>query len=82
MARPTTASPTLRNAPAADAAASSGPSAGAAAARGASNSSCSFFAAGIRGSAPLTARLTSMPGMSSRLISFVPSKMRFTRESR
>ena len=82
MARPMTASPTLRNMPAAAAAASRDVSGGAAADGGARISSRSRVAAGISARSPLTARLTSMPGMSSRLISLVPSKMRFTRESR
>ena len=54
----------------------------AAIAGGASSSSCSFFAAAMSGSWPLSARRISMPGISRRLISLVPSKMRFTRASR
>ena len=62
--------------------ASSGASLPASSAGGDMISSISRFAAGISGSPPLTARRASIPGMSRRLISFVPSKMRFTRASR
>ena len=48
-----------------------------------SSSSCSALAAGMSGKLALHARgATSMPGISSRLISLVPSKMRLTRASR
>ena len=39
-------------------------------------------AAAMIGTSPLTARFASMPGISRRLISLVPSKMRLTRASR
>ena len=45
-------------------------------------SSISRLAAGISASSPLSARFINMPGINSRLISLVPSKMRFTRASR
>src|SRR3954465_8023622 len=63
------------------AAASSGPSPGTSR-EGERISSCSRLAAEIIGSVPLTARFASMPGISRRLISLVPSKIRFTRASR
>ena len=47
-----------------------------------STSSCSARAAATSGSSPFSPRRTSMPGISMRLISLVPSKMRFTRASR
>ena len=45
-------------------------------------SSCSRLAAAMSGSSPLSAFFMSIPGIKRRLISFVPSKMRFTRASR
>ena len=49
---------------------------------GDSTSSIKPCAAGSSASLPVMARFISMPGMSMRLISFVPSKMRLMRESR
>ena len=47
-----------------------------------SSSSCSSWAAWIRGSSPFIALRSRVPGISRRLISLVPSKMRLMRESR
>ena len=49
---------------------------------GDSTSSINFCAAGRRASRPDSALFIMRPGMSMRLISFVPSKMRLMRESR
>ena len=51
-------------------------------AEGLMTSSISRLAAGISASSPLSARFINIPGISSRLISLVPSKIRFTRASR
>ena len=82
MAVPSTISAVFFSAAIVRRSASSGTSPAGSGSDGVSSSSCSFLAAGMSGKEPLTARRASMPGISSRLISLVPSKMRFTMASR
>ncbi len=83
MAVPATSSTTFLNAVHARSSAARTPSSPAVAeSDGLMISSCSALAAGMRASSPLSAFFISMPGMRSRLISLVPSKIRLTRASR
>ena len=82
MAVPSTISATFFNAATARRSPSSGASDAGSGSDGVRISSCSFFAAGMSGRSPFRARRISMPGISRRLISLVPSKIRLTRASR
>src|SRR5678809_1129699 len=81
MAVPRTISTTFLKAPTVRQSASSPSSMDSDAPVGDNSSSWRRLAAGMRPISPLRARRISMPGISMRLISFVPSKIRFTRAS-